>query len=372
LPKNTLEVVCAAYLVDAAEKRSVHHLRALRANLASTLLPFFGADTLITAITHADVERYVLDLKKRGLKNKSIWNYKIYLSALFNWAIKNKLMRVNPVKVADLGVIKNHQPVKAPLNMEDVEFAASVLTGYDRAYFDFMRYTGLRLDEANRAMWEDIDFEKGWMKVRGTKTEMAADSIPLAPALKAILFEHRSNYPNTELIFPNRNDGTKAYSRDRLFQKVQRLTARARYAKLHPELTAKEVAKAVKAQKHQGGVKLCPKDMRDVFGTLVMDHTSNADIARRLMRHTSLQTTTKYMREVPDRMQDAVKNLGASPGGNFADKKWPKKTLNSTIIKLALERLAELKQQELSSNLTWQKHDKNLQALVVGHTDRQP
>ena len=81
--------------------------------------------------------------------------------------------------------------------------------------------------------------------------------------------------------------------------------------------------KAVKPEKYKGGVKLTAKDLRDVFGTVVMDNVRNADTVRRLMRHTSLQTTTKYMRLVKDRMQSAVKFLGkptdarileASPG----------------------------------------------------------
>src|SRR6516165_5747256 len=66
LPKNSLEAVCAAYLVDAAGKRSLHHLKSLRTNFASVMLPFFGADTLITAITHQNVEQYVAHLRKRG------------------------------------------------------------------------------------------------------------------------------------------------------------------------------------------------------------------------------------------------------------------------------------------------------------------
>ena len=32
------------------------------------------------------------------------------------------------------------------------------------------------------------------------------------------------------------------------------------------------------------------------------------------MRHQSLETTTKYLRTVSERMADAVKNLGAVPG----------------------------------------------------------
>ena len=366
-PKNTLEAVCSAYLIDAAEKRSLHHLHALRTNFAAIMLPFFGATTLITAVSRGDIEQYIRHLKKRGLKNKSMWNYVVYVKALYHWAIKNKLARDNPVKEADLSLIGSRKPQKTPINLEDIEFAASVLDGYDRAYFDFIRFTGLRKDEANRAMWEDVDFERGWMKVRGTKTEESDASIPLAPALKARLYEHRLNYPDTKLIFPATTHGGQVYSRQRFFQKVQRLTARARYAKLHPELTPKEVRKAVKAQNYQGGVKLCPKDMRDIFGTLVMDTVSNADIARRLMRHTSLQTTTKYMREVPDRMEDAVKNLGANCGGRLGAQNVPKTTQNNIILKLALERLEELKQQSNKGRLTTGINKENMLPVAIRH-----
>ena len=94
-----------------------------------------------------------------------------------------------------------------------------------------------------------------------------------------------------------------------------------------------------------------------------MDTVSNADIARRLMRHTSLQTTTKYMREVPDRMQDAVKNLGATLeatlGGNSDRANWVMTPQNNFLVKLALERLEQLKQQKLNEISTCQKHDEN-------------
>jgi integrase len=85
-----------------------------------------------------------------------------------------------------------------------------------------------------------------------------------------------------------------------------------------------QVMKAVKAEKYKGGVKLTTKDMRDVFGTVVMDNVRNADTARRLMRHTSLQTTTKYMRLVKDRMQNAVRFLGkvTEVGGGFWRRIW--------------------------------------------------
>jgi integrase len=221
-----------------------------------------------------------------------------------------------------------------------------VLDGYDRAYLNFMRYTGLRMDEANRARWEDIEFDDGWIEVRGTKTEGSADIIPLAPVLRAELEQHRRNYPDSELIFPGRSyqtKGKKIYSRRRYFEKIQHLTARIRYSRAHPEFTPMQVMKAVKAEKYKGGVKLTAKDLRDVFGTVVMDNVRNADTARRLMRHTSLQTTTTYMRLVKDRMQNAVRFLGksleADLGGSSGGVSLRKNTQNDILRKLAIEGL---------------------------------
>jgi integrase len=349
-PKNSLEAVCAAYLIDSAPKRSEWRLKSLRSNLKSIILPFFGADTLVTAVSGKDVERFMLHQKKRGVVNKTVWNYKVDISALYNWAIKNGLATKNPVRDADLSLIQNRKPKKSALELDDIEFAASVLDGYDRAYFNFMRWTGLRKDEANRARWEDIDFNGGWIEVRGTKTEGSADTIPLAPALRAELERHRQNYPDSVFLFPGRNHqtkGKKIYSRFRFFEKILHLTARARYAQAHPELTPAQVKKAVKAENYKGGVRLNAKDLRDVFGTEIMDNVRNPDVTRRLMRHTSLTTTTKYMREVKDRMQDAVKflgsnaerNLGASLGGGSGGKTLSKTTQNDLLIKLALEGL---------------------------------
>ena len=94
-------------------------------------------------------------------------------------------------------------------------------------------------------------------------------------------------------------------------------------------------------------MKLTAKDLRDVFGTVVMENVRNADTARRLMRHTSLQTTTKYMRLVKDLMQSAVRflgqqseqNLEASLGGKSGGGLILKKTQNDILTVLAIETL---------------------------------
>ena len=70
----------------------------------------------------------------------------------------------------------------------------------------------------------------------------------------------------------------------------------------------------------QNGIKFRPKDMRDIFATVVTEHVTNPDTTRRLLRHTNLTTTTRYLRGVKNRMTEAVKFLGASLGGGSGGK----------------------------------------------------
>jgi len=198
IPKNTLCQVVSAYLIESARKgRSQWRLDSLRLNFKKWVLPFFGESTIITSIKHKDVTEFILQQKQRGVRNKTTWNYVTDLRAMFNWALKEELLLENPVNRADLDPIRNRRSRKPPLDLEAVELAASVLEGYDRVYFDFMRYTGLRLDESNRVTWDDVDLVNGWLHVPGTKTEASDDYIPLAPILIDELAEHQVTVFNT-------------------------------------------------------------------------------------------------------------------------------------------------------------------------------
>ena len=61
---------------------------------------------------------------------------------------------------------------------------------------------------------------------------------------------------------------------------------------------------------------MAPKDLRDYFCTEIAANSDDSNVAMRLMRHTSLTTTTKYMRTVEERMRHAVENLGGDCGGD--------------------------------------------------------
>jgi hypothetical protein len=83
-------------------------------------------------------------------------------------------------------------------------------------------------------------------------------------------------------------------------------------------------------EEFRGGIKLIPKDLRDFFGTEIAARVKDPSVIMKLLRHTSLETTTKYLRTVNERLEVAVQTLGASLGGNSKGESRQKTAQNDT------------------------------------------
>ncbi len=209
LPPTALITVVSAYLVESAEKgRSGWRIDGMRWNFDKIIIPFFGAATPIGSITSDQVQKLVIQ-RERNVKPKTVWHDVTNLRALLNWAIEKNLLVKNPVDALDTSIIGSTKPKKAPLNLPAVERAAeSIENPADRAYFDFLRFSGLRKDEANRLRWEDINFDEGYFHCRGTKTDESDAYLPLAPALIESLKKHKAG-SMSDYVFAGRSAQTK-------------------------------------------------------------------------------------------------------------------------------------------------------------------
>jgi integrase len=170
----------------------------------------------------------------------------------------------------------------------------------------------MRKDEANRLQWSDVNWDLARIRIPGTKTEESEVWLPLAPAaletLRA-LYESEDRHSDCEYVFPGRSartKGKKIYARRRMFERIQRVTAVEIYMRQNPAASYEAALEACKKEKFKGGIHLKPKDLRDYFGTQIAGKVADATVIMRLMRHTSLDTTTKYMRTVDDRMAAAL------------------------------------------------------------------
>ena len=233
------------------------------------------------------------------------------------------LLDKNPVTKKVSKLIGSTRGVKRAINPRWFDIAAaSIENKRDRAWFDVRRYLGMRKDESNRLQWTDINWRAGKVRIPGTKTEEAEAWLPVAPAaLNALreLYESENRQPSSPYVFAGRSaqtKGKKIYSRRRIFERIQKVTAIKKYLRQHPEVSFKQAAEACKKDGYSGGIHLAPKDLRDYFCTEIAPKSDDPNVAMRLMRRTSLATTTKYMRTVEERMRQAVENFGGDSGGD--------------------------------------------------------
>jgi hypothetical protein len=316
VPRNALVKVVNQYLLESKRNgASLWRLDGLRFTFESVIVPYFGATRSFTSITDTDVSQFVLDQKERNvvhrfrtkkgikevptdrkLKNETIWHYITDLRALYNWAIHKpageRLADINPVDLADLKPIRRRKFIKPPFEPERIAKAATVLPLRHRVYYNFCRFTGSRKDEGNRVEWEKHlfldDRENAWYLVPGTKTEESAEYIPLHPDHVDELVEWRKVCPSKRFVFPGesaRTKGKKIYSRARMLKLLR-----------------------------EKGYYVTVKDLRDYFINEVASKIDDPAVIMKLARHKSLVTTTKYLRTVKNRMQEAVRLLVVTSG----------------------------------------------------------
>jgi len=333
-PKEVLASVVSWYLIDSAApelERSRHRLDALHWNMKKFILPHFGPATLMGDIKTKQVNDFIRKHRKAGRKPKTVKNLFTDLNALFNYAVQKELLAVNPAQKADRKLIGNIKPNKPPLNMDEIRMMLSVLSDQrvhpkERAYVLFCIMLGARMDEGNRGTWPDIDWSRRTIRIRGTKTEESDAVLSIPPALFGDLVQLYRQREDTEIIFPGQSAQTKnkkIYSRRRLFEKIRRLVF----------------------ERYGRKIKLTPKDLRDIYASDAAANTKNPETLMHMMRHTSLTTTTKYLRGVDERMKQAAEGigqqwlnalndeseiLGAVPGGGLRVKN-PHKTTQNDI-----------------------------------------
>ena len=107
-----------------------------------------------------------------------------------------------------------------------------------------------------------------------------------------------------------RTKAKKIYSRRRLFEKIKRATAFNANMKKNPNAVPMQAWKELNKENYPGGVKLTTKDRRDYFATQVSAQVTDPNTVKNLMRHSSLNTTSRYTRTVMEHMKAALQNLG--------------------------------------------------------------
>ncbi|WP_051650739.1 tyrosine-type recombinase/integrase [Lachnoclostridium phytofermentans] len=161
---------------------------------------------LLKDIRGEHIQKLYNDLSRNGYSKSTISLIHVLLGAMFKQAVKNELVKKNPVDLTTLprGEKKKERRV---LTLNEQEILLKEITGHElEPMIKLSLATGLRVGEVTGLEWRDIDFDKNEITVRGTlkctrkgmeyykdtpKTDKSNRSIPLLANIELMLKRYR-------------------------------------------------------------------------------------------------------------------------------------------------------------------------------------
>jgi len=284
-----VEAVNGFLAYSARIGKSENRLRGLYSNFRSFILPFFTAQKRLKDITHNDIEAFIDEQCKRDISKNTITHYVIDLNAMLNWAVKEEIIDINPMKKVSRKRIRPERIMKQGFTPEEIRKAESALEKEELLFFRFLLFTGERLTEALSSKWIDVNYENREIIIRGTKTEGSLRRLDMCDGLYMTLKGLEAYKTDSPYIFHHSN-GNRMLRRAKVFKKIKTKT----------------------------GVEITAKDLRDVFATTIAMGSENnrpdVQTVSKLLGHTNLITTEKYLYSLKEKRMKAVSVLDAIYG----------------------------------------------------------
>lgn len=239
----------------------------------------------IEGMTRQDVLAYTNTLRDAHLTPRTIANRLAFLKTFFkHFDLSWPMLKTDRVKYTEKTVeaysLEDLQNLFAAANQEEFEL------------FQFLLGTGVREQEAMYATWQDVDFYNKMFKVTEkfdlgfTPKDKEEGSIPIPDTLVALLQCRRLRYPDTRLIFALPDGKPNGH----MLRTLQRLALRAGLNCGGCFNRAGQCCKD-KAICHHWGL----HRFRKTFATMHHESGVPARTIQRWLRHSSLDTTLRYL-----------------------------------------------------------------------------
>lgn len=280
----------------AAEKGySAHTCRAYRrdlmefAALVAKQLDLPEKDLELNRIENLSIRSYLGQLHRKN-KKSSIARKLSALRSFFNHLVKHRVISDNPtdgVLTPKQGrTLPTYLPVDEMFRLLDGIQTDRILDRRNRAIFETLYSSGLRVSELAGMNQGDIDFESGTVRVLGKGAKQRI--VPIgAKALQAVR-TYRAQLENQEKfepgsgkpLFLNKNGG---------------------------RLTPRSIGRILKQLVARCGLltPVTPHTLRHSFATHLLDAGADLRVVQELLGHKSLSTTQKYTHVSIDRLMAA-------------------------------------------------------------------
>ena len=260
------------------------------------LVPFFGGKAL-DRITPVEVEEYIRVKLRDGKSRKTIDHHLGLLSAMFRFAIKRGLARINPVDAAER---PRQQRTDADIRYLAVEELEAVLRAtpaddlgrVERVLYLTAAMTGMRRGELVALRWRDVDWTSAVIRVRRSygdgefgppKSRRSSRAVPMCDRVGQELerlYEESLFQGDDDLVFCHPGLGS-VYDPSKLRKRFAEACTRAgvRPARFH--------------------------DLRHTFGTHMAGAGAPLRAVQEWMGHSDYRTTSIYADYAPDPSQGA-------------------------------------------------------------------
>ncbi|OGW59141.1 MAG: hypothetical protein A2Y48_02735 [Nitrospirae bacterium RIFCSPLOW2_12_42_9] len=152
-------------------------------------------------ITPSMIERVMFEMKNDGFANATINRYLVVLKAIFNKAVYDGLLAVNPASKVKLWKV-NNEVVRYLTPKQETDLLEHLPERFHPIVLTALN-TGLRQGELLRLTWQDIDWNMGILTVRESKSGEAR-RVPMNSTVQEILTTLRpQDYSQEDTIFPH-------------------------------------------------------------------------------------------------------------------------------------------------------------------------
>lgn len=270
---------------------SPHTIRGYRVDIEQFIESVPETVTSFQQVDRTHIRRFLAELKKRGLKQKSVARKLASLRSLFSFLVRQGDLDRNPAILVSSPKMEKKLP--RFLFLEEVEELLSVpdvstdLGRRDRCIIEFLYGLGIRVSELTGLNTGNVDQEMGQVRVlgKGNKERM----VPLGSKAGNSLRRYIGEAP------------PGAYS-----QGLKSPLFRNRYGKrLSSRSVARMIDKYVRRLSLQKGI--TPHTFRHTFATHLLEAGADLRSVQELLGHATISTTQIYTHVSVDRLRAVYK-----------------------------------------------------------------
>jgi integrase len=154
--------------------RSEHYARSIRYHLDG-LMEHVGRNVHVADLTREQITRYVY-VVCRDASSITKKNILTHLSVVLNYAVKEDMLGLNPVKKITRPTVPFRKPhVLTPLDFEKLLRRCLKNKWHDRlVIFVLVGFCGIRIEEASRLRWSNLQLDRGIVEVPAEVAKKAA------------------------------------------------------------------------------------------------------------------------------------------------------------------------------------------------------